>query len=169
MSDNPYQTPDLNPMQSGSSNEQMRAKVSAPSIALLVAGIINVLMSLLGTASTAMMIAGVYPGMAQQREQMEEMKAQMGDNPFIDFAISMQDFQQSPFSLLLNLFSLAMAVLVIVGALKMRNLQSYGLALAASIIAIIPCFSCCFTGVPIGIWALVVLLGSDVKAAFRQG
>src|SRR5262249_52432082 len=57
---------------------------------------------------------------------------------------------------------------IIFGALKMMKLQSWGIALAASILAIIPCTSpCCCTGLPIGIWAIVVLVNSDVKAAFR--
>jgi len=54
------------------------------------------------------------------------------------------------------------------GAMKMRNLESYGLAMTASIIAMIPCFSpCCLLGLPIGIWALVVLSKPEVKSAFH--
>lgn len=68
-------------------------------------------------------------------------------------------------------FILAMAGggFIIFGALKMRNLESWGIALAASVVSIVPCTTpCCCTGMPIGIWALIVLLNSDVKAAFRS-
>lgn len=59
-------------------------------------------------------------------------------------------------------------VVVLLGALKMRKLESHGFAIAASIIAMIPCISpCCFLGIPMGIWALVVLLNEDVKAGFQ--
>lgn len=52
-------------------------------------------------------------------------------------------------------------------ALQMRQLKGYGLGLAASIIAIIPCVSpCCLLGLPLGIWALVVLNKPEVKAQF---
>jgi hypothetical protein len=38
-----------------------------------------------------------------------------------------------------------------------------------SILSIIPCTnSCCCIGTPLGIWALVVLLNSDVKLAFSR-
>jgi hypothetical protein len=50
----------------------------------------------------------------------------------------------------------------------MKKLESYGLAMAASIIAMIPCVSpCCLLGLPIGIWALVVLMKPEVKSAFH--
>lgn len=58
--------------------------------------------------------------------------------------------------------------LVIVGALKMKKLESYGLAMTASIVAMLPCLSCgCLLGLPIGIWSLVVLNKPEVKSAFR--
>lgn len=114
-----------------------------------------------------MMLAGVYPGMAEQQEQMEQMREQMGDNPGLDFVMAMQEFQQGPFSLIMNLIGLGLAVLVIVGGMKMKSLRGYGLSLTAAIVSIIPCFSCCLYGLPIGLWALIVLLSADVKAAFR--
>lgn len=67
-----------------------------------------------------------------------------------------------------SLVGLAMAGLVFFGASKMMKLELYGLAIAASVIAMIPCVSpCCLLGLPIGIWALVVLLNNEVKTAFH--
>ena len=58
---------------------------------------------------------------------------------------------------------------VIFGAISMLKVKSYNTALVASVISVIPCLSaCCIAGVPFGIWALVVLNDSSVKAAFRQ-
>lgn len=55
------------------------------------------------------------------------------------------------------------------GAWSMKNLQRRGLALAASVLAIIPCLSPCFIlGIPLGIWALVVLSSHEVRIAFQQ-
>ena len=69
----------------------------------------------------------------------------------------------------MGVFGLAMAILVFVGATKMKNLENYSLAMAAAIVAMIPCISpCCLLGLPFGIWALVVLNDSSVKAAFRS-
>ena len=61
------------------------------------------------------------------------------------------------------------ALLNIIGGIQMLRLRSYGLALFASILAAIPCISCsacCGLGEGIGIWALVVLLNPEVRAAF---
>jgi hypothetical protein len=54
------------------------------------------------------------------------------------------------------------------GALQMKKLGNYILAMVAAIIAIVPCNYCCCASIPIGIWALVVLLKPEVKAAFAQ-
>ena len=48
----------------------------------------------------------------------------------------------------------------------MRSLSGYGLALTGSIAAIIPISGCCCLTMPVGIWALVVLLNPVVKAGF---
>ena len=67
-----------------------------------------------------------------------------------------------------NVIGLVMAVVVFMGASKMKNAESYGFAMAATILAMIPCISpCCLLGLPLGIWALVVLLKQEVKAAFQ--
>jgi hypothetical protein len=69
-----------------------------------------------------------------------------------------------------SIIGLACDVLIVIGALKMQKLQSYGLAMAAAVVALIPCISpCCVVGIPFGIWALIVLLKPEVKAAFNQG
>jgi hypothetical protein len=68
-----------------------------------------------------------------------------------------------------GLIGIAMSVVVFFGALKMKSLGSYGFAIAASIVAMVPCVSpCCLLGLPIGIWALVVLLNQEVKDAFQK-
>ena len=67
-----------------------------------------------------------------------------------------------------GVLGIAVGVVILVGALKMKKLENYGFAMAASIIAMIPCFSpCCLLGLPIGIWALVVLSKPEVKSAFH--
>lgn len=60
----------------------------------------------------------------------------------------------------------ALDLVILLGGIRMRQVRGYGLALAASICAIIPLNSCCCLGLPLGIWTLVVLMNPDVKAAF---
>ena len=67
-----------------------------------------------------------------------------------------------------NVIGLVMAVVVFMGASKMKNAESFGFSMAAAIIAMIPCVSpCCLLGLPLGIWALIVLLKPEVKSAFQ--
>ena len=67
-----------------------------------------------------------------------------------------------------SVIGIVVSVVILLGAMKMKKLESYGLAMAASIIAMIPCVSpCCLLGLPIGIWALVVLMKPEVKSAFH--
>jgi len=65
------------------------------------------------------------------------------------------------FSLLL--FKLLPSLLILFGACQMLQRRSYGWAVAAGILAII---SCSLIGFPVGIWALIVLVRDDVRAAF---
>lgn len=67
-----------------------------------------------------------------------------------------------------SIIGILVSGLILLGAMKMKKLESYGLAMAATILAMVPCVSpCCLLGLPIGIWALVVLLKPEVKSAFH--
>jgi predicted Zn finger-like uncharacterized protein len=59
-----------------------------------------------------------------------------------------------------------MSIMVLIGAVKMKKLRNYGLALTSSILSMLSPTCCCFLGLPFGIWALVVLNNPDVKRAF---
>lgn len=66
------------------------------------------------------------------------------------------------------IFGAAMNVVMLLGALKLMKVQSWGFALAAAILVMLPCGSCCCClGIPLGIWIIVLLNKPEVKAAFR--
>jgi dipeptide/tripeptide permease len=70
-----------------------------------------------------------------------------------------------------GIVSLIGCFLTILAGVKMRWLQSYALAMTGAIVAALPgisCLGCCGVGEAIGIWAVVVLLSADVKAAFES-
>jgi hypothetical protein len=71
------------------------------------------------------------------------------------------------FGIIARIIGIFVSFFILYGALKMKKLESHGLCVAASILAMIPCLSpCCLVGLPIGIWALVVLNKPEVKAQF---
>ena len=72
-------------------------------------------------------------------------------------------FQSPVFSIIPAL----LGVLIIIAALKMKKLESKGLAMTGAILAMIPCVSpCCLLGLPFGIWALVVMGKDEVSSQF---
>ena len=64
------------------------------------------------------------------------------------------------------LVTLFPGVLMIVAAVKMKRLRAYWLAVVAGILAVVLSPAGFFVGLPIGIWALVVLSQRDVRTAF---
>lgn len=70
------------------------------------------------------------------------------------------------FTIVFMIFTLALGIVTLFGASKMLQLQSYPLSMAAAIAAMVPWY-CCLLGLPIGIWALIVLRNPDVKREFE--
>ena len=61
---------------------------------------------------------------------------------------------------------LTLAGIMAVGALKLRRFESYGLVIAAIILAMLPWSYHCLIGIPAGIWAWKTLNRPEVQAAF---
>jgi tRNA A-37 threonylcarbamoyl transferase component Bud32 len=70
--------------------------------------------------------------------------------------------------LLVPPLALVLSSVILVAGLKMKRLQAYGLAIAGSILAILVTPGN-LVGLPIGIWALVVLSQRQVREAFGKG
>jgi hypothetical protein len=121
------------------------SRVNGPAIGLMAAGGLMVAGNLLGLLLN---ILGVGAGA-------------MGGG---DQAIA--NMMSGTVGIISNLLGTALGVVVLLGALKMRQLQSYSFAMASAIIAMLPCSCCCVIGLPIGIWGLVVLLKPEIKSAF---
>jgi len=129
---------------------QSRQQVSGPSLGLLITGVVGAAFALLtfmgaGWASLAGFTSRWMDDMPSWYEDMFEGVFAMGG----------------------ALVELFVAAFIIYAALKMKDLKQWGLAVAASILAMLPCISpCCVIGLPIGIWCLVILMRPEVKDAF---
>ncbi|MBC7855246.1 MAG: hypothetical protein IAF94_17590 [Pirellulaceae bacterium] len=69
--------------------------------------------------------------------------------------------------LLLAVVQVPTSLLMILGGRKMRRLETYGLAVLAGICALLPTGPVWIISMPIGIWALIVLAGPEVREGFR--
>ncbi|MCC7372304.1 MAG: hypothetical protein IT306_28070 [Chloroflexi bacterium] len=56
----------------------------------------------------------------------------------------------------------------IYGGLQMRSLRNWNWSMAGAVAACIPCTFCCVVSLPLGVWALVVLLKDETKALFAD-
>jgi hypothetical protein len=123
-------------------------RVNGPAIGLIVVAILGALVQI---ASLIMHVAGTSM-LATSR---------MPNNPWASMF-------SGTIGVVTGVVGLVVSGVILMGAIKMKKLESYGLAMASTIIAMIPCFSpCCLLGLPIGIWALVILLKPEVKSAFH--
>lgn len=130
------------------SNADVVDKVNGPGIGLIVVGILNLVM---GIPSLFMHLFGVNLMPTNLPPEANWMKFMMG-----------------PMGVVMNLLTIAIGAVILFGGIKMRKLESYGLVMTAAILSVIPCTtSCCLVGIPIGVWALVVLFKPEVKSSFR--
>jgi hypothetical protein len=150
-----------------------RATVNLPATFLIVLGVLNLLLGLYVVYNAAQanrltedefetMLKEYekwYPGFTQQYrasgKSFEEIKGMVVTSYYIWGGVE-----------------LGCALLILLGGVRMRALQSYGLAMTGSILAALPCFSCagcCGVGQVVGIWSIVVLFNPEVRAAFQAG
>jgi hypothetical protein len=135
-------------------SKDIKDRVAAPSIGLLITGIIGAL-SCLGTLVS--LIIGI------SFLSIPDIYSKLPD----DIPLNIEEFFQGSFAIGSSFVGIVVAALVIFASLKMKELKQWGLAFTASILAMIPCISpCCIIGLPVGIWCLVVLTKPEVKNAF---
>ena len=133
-----------------------RQKVSGPAIGLMITAALGCLLVILKIVALLTGYNNFQPpsgaNLSPQLQQIQQWAIQMNGT----------------MGVVTGILGLAMCVLIFYGALQMQKLTNHGLCMAASIIAMVPCLSpCCCIGLPIGIWALVVLSKADVKGFFH--
>lgn len=168
MSYDPYAYGSEEPQPLSTQTSEARAKVLAPAVFLIVVGVLNLFMAA-GPAFYGVGVSSISP--EQLEQEMEK------SNPKALADAKSQGWTMAGIRNMLLYGSFAWAAvdflasfLVIIGGIRMLALKNYGLALFSSILAAIPivsCGGCCGLGEIAGIWALVVLVNADVRAAFR--
>jgi len=121
--------------------------VQGPAIGLIITAVLG----FLGQIAAIIWTVGFASAFAAQQGQLPWSNMISGSWTFVSTGVG-----------------IVMSILIFVAALKMRRLENHSLAMAASVIAMLPCVSpCCLVGLPIGIWALVVLSKPEVRSAFH--
>ncbi|HUZ07386.1 MAG TPA: DUF4339 domain-containing protein [Candidatus Paceibacterota bacterium] len=152
--------PPLSPIGVGG-REVALQKIKVPAVALIVTAILNLVLALWSLVD-----------MMFSTPNLQEVNAELAqlNNPQIEqFMQKIIHLMYGPLGIVNILVELAISALILVGAKKMKSLQSYEFALAAATLSTVPCLTpCCgyVLGLAFGIWALVVLRKPDVKSQF---
>lgn len=148
--------------------DKAAATVKAPAICLLVVAIIGIVCQI-GIIAVLL----VFPGMMRQflataqqqqqqpkdRQKIEEAKEKMDE---------LEQQLKSPVNYIGPVLGILSSMFLLFASIKMMRLESWPLALAGAIVAMPPYVSGCWClGLPVGIWAIVVLVNQNVKASFR--
>jgi hypothetical protein len=142
--------PTFTPAPASGSGEALQM-VQGPAIGLIVTAALGFVAGALGII---MNLAGVTMGAMGGQQQSQEVPAWV-------------NMMSGGLGIVSSLLGIVMSVVILMGALKMKRLENYTFAIIATVVAMVPCISpCCFVGLPIGIWALVVLNKPEVKGAF---
>ena len=137
-----YQQAALNP-------QAIQQMVSGPAIFMMVLSLISIPLTLFGLAFSVLGdSAGFFDNLPPE---MREQFMLQGVDGIVQYSLS-----------------LIAHIIILIGAIKMKSLRSYGLAMTASILSILFQCGCCCLGLGAGIWALVILSKPEVKAMFAQ-
>lgn len=152
--------PPMGTFHGGYDRNRAMQDVTAPAILLIVTASLGILYELWAIAMA------LYGGQsAQWNEFYTRLYAR---NP--EFVRGMQ-MANGPVGIAIRCVGILICLFLLYGAIKMKKLQNYGLSVAVSIIVMVPCVApllspCCVLGLPIGIWALVVLCKPEIKGSF---
>ncbi|MCC6179361.1 MAG: hypothetical protein IT305_28980 [Chloroflexi bacterium] len=126
-------------------------RVSAPAVGLIVTGALGAVTSL-GLAVVAA-VGGVAAFVGSAAAETFPVEALPGVAAFG----------------IVVLIGLVASLFTVYAGFQMRSLRGWGMSLAGAIVAAVPCLSpCCILGLPIGIWAILVLIDEPVKQAFAD-
>ncbi len=144
-----------------------KERTNVPGILLIIVGVLNILGALYFT----------FNGFVVLNAPPELLNQQTNINPEQKKALEQQGWSLEKIMhgagwlyVAVGIIGALAAIITLVGGIRMRSLRGYGLAVLGSVITLIPFLAptgCCLLGQVAGIWALVVLLSADVKAAFR--
>lgn len=153
---------------SGNGRDAALRRVKAPAIALMISAGLDILLALWGLFESAFFSLSAQQYNSEM-QQLNNSLRQLNNPQIQELVQKMMSILHNPaISVVSDLFGLAMAVLILMGSLKMQSLRSYEFSITAAIVSLVPCVTpCCCIGLPFGIWALIVLRNPEVKSQFH--
>ena len=150
-------------------NPALQSKVNGQATGLIVYGVISAIMAFGYAVLCVLTIFEMNPIAKNQQKQFQEMQEQMQPDQaeFVKMIANISNIFSGPVGAVTNTALLVVSIFTVLAANKMKKFQGHTGAMVFSVLACVPCTSgCCYLGLPIGIWAIIVLVNSEVKAAF---
>ena len=146
--------------------DSARQRVRAPGLMLQVFGAIMVAVGTMLAVATVVNSEGLMNAYYKWVEDMQKNQPPQERQKLPPKDEAVQSLKiEGP---VLGIILLVSGIVMFIGGSKMKDLRGYGWGIAGSILGIFPGLCCCCLPMPFGIWALVVLLNSDVKLAFTR-
>jgi hypothetical protein len=136
-------------------------KVQVPAVGLMISAIVSLIEAVWGLVRLRSSVA--------EFQRIESQFQQMNNPQAGQFMRQIVNLFSGPVGIASMMIQIIIAILILIGAIKMKALRSYEFAFAAAILSVIPCINpCCgwILGLIFGIWSLVVLSKPEVKSQF---
>jgi hypothetical protein len=94
--------------------------------------------------------------------------AQFNDNPVLQYLEKIQEEGKTPTAAAIGAIFAIGNIVVFAAAIQMLRLKAWGFAVGGSIFSMVNLANCCcVVGLPVGLWALLVLSNTEVRRAFE--
>lgn len=158
----------VNPTVDPDALERARELVRRPAMVMLLVGCVGLVTNLF-TAGVGC-LGELVPSLGLKSDGGYGQSALVA-TPYMDAHVVQERAQAERSSFVLGVVAILGAALAsavsIWSAYSMLHLRNYWLAMAGTLALMPGSCLCCLTGVPVGIWSIVVLLKPEVAAAFR--
>jgi hypothetical protein len=147
---------------------EAKAAVGLPAILLIVIGALGIFQAIVGIVQLSslpgqfdQMIAKIDADPNQTREQ-KDTQIQV-----FNFA---KDFFQQPIAVILYVVSVVLSLIIILGGIRMLQLSGPALPTISAVLSMIHCSvgCCCIPGLPVGIYALIIVSRPYVRIAMAS-
>ncbi|MCC6406312.1 MAG: hypothetical protein IT453_04030 [Planctomycetes bacterium] len=145
----------------------MENKVKAAGLAMIVSGVSSVGLTLLA------MLMNLLGDEKTERENLRGLAKFFGGMSADELERAYESSRTMSMVLSMGwlVIGLGACAMIIYGGMRMYQMRQWPAAMAAAILLIVPCLTpaCCTCGLVsgIGVWALIVLLDAQTKAAFK--
>lgn len=145
----------------GGRREKALADIKPAAICLIVYGWICVGFSALGVV--LQIASALVPGLRErQAEQMRELLLKILPN------LPPAAFESSVLGDAIKaILGMAISVAILMAGYRLKRLRSFGLVMTGTVLAMLPCSTCCCLGLPLGIWILVLTSRHEIKSQFE--